>query len=222
MLETITTQDIATRIDHTLLKPDVTLAAIEQLCEEAQANEFAAVCVPPYLVKHAAGLLDGSPVAVATVIGFPFGYASTAAKVAEVKNAIDNGAQEMDAVINRAAFLSDDLDYVRNDIASVATAAHLQNGIIKIIIEAGSLTKQQIKDVCTICAELHVDFVKTSTGFVGKGASSEVVRLMRRSLPETVKIKASGGIRTRKFALELIKAGADRLGSSNSLALIKE
>lgn len=214
---------LASCIDHTLLKPDSSKAEVTRTCEEALEHAFAAVCVPPYFVPHVAKMLEGSKVAVATVVGFPFGYSPTSAKVSEARSVLDNGANEVDAVINRAALKSGDLAYVKNDIESLTTAVHMHsNGIIKVIIEAGELLASEVKEVCAMCAELGVDFVKTSTGFAGDVVTVDVVKLMRRSLPAAIKVKASGGIRTRKFAIELLEAGADRLGCSRSLDIIKE
>lgn len=220
MEEKIKELDLALKIDHTLLKPDVTMDQIKKLCEEAMEYGFVAVCVPPLFVQDVAKIVKGSGVKVATVIGFPFGYSATSAKVEEAKNAFDNGAKEIDVVMNVTAFKNQRWNYVKNDIQSVTTAAHLQNKIIKVIIESGVLTEEEILRACEICTEAEVDFVKTSTGFNGPGASIEVVKLMRANLPENIKIKASGGIRTRDFAESLIEAGADRLGTSTSVNLI--
>jgi deoxyribose-phosphate aldolase len=192
------------------------------LCDEAVQNEFASVCVAPYFVEHASKVLEGTKVVVCAVVGFPFGYGPTFSKVSEAKWALDNGAKEVDAVINRSAFRSNDLAYVQNEIESISTIVRFQSGIVKIIIEGGELTLPEVEQLCDICAEQEVDFVKTSTGYSGTGASVELVTFMRKVLPPKVKIKASGGIRTRKFALELLDAGADRLGCSRSLDVIKE
>lgn len=214
--------DLSPIIDHTLLAPDATKDDVSRLCDEAQEHGFAAVCIAPYFVGHAAKRLEDTAVKVCTVIGFPFGYAPTLAKVVEARWALDNGAVEIDAVVNRSAFRSGDRAYVENDIEAIVTAVKLQNGLVKMIIEGGELTDEDVVELCELCARSEVDFVKSSTGFSGKGVSVELVKLMRKALPERVRIKASGGIRTRKFAVELAKAGADRLGCSRSLDIIKE
>lgn len=213
--------DIAPKIDHTYLKPDCTENIIRQVCEEAQQYRFAAVCIPPYYVNLAAEILAESSVAVATVIGFPMGYACTAAKVEEIKKAINDGAEELDVVINLCAVKHSNWNYVKNDIDSMTRASHLGGKTIKVIIETGLLNSEEIKKICTICTELQVDFVKTSTGFNGKGANADIVKNLRNCLPNNIKIKASGGIRTPEQAKELILAGADRLGASSGPLLIE-
>ena len=220
MEDNIKVIDLAVKIDHTLLRPEVQFDDVKVLCREAMEHHFATVCIPPLFVQDAAKILRGSGVKVATVIGFPFGYSATSAKVEEAKNAFDNGAKEIDVVMNVTAFKNKRWSYVKNDIQSVTTTAHLQNKIIKVIIESGILTEEEILRACEICTESEVDFVKTSTGFNGPGASVDVVRLLRANLPENIRIKASGGIRTRDFAESLIEAGADRIGSSTSVNLI--
>lgn len=213
---------LATYIDHTLLKPDMTYEMVAQLAREAVDHEFAAVCVPPFFAQEAVEALQDSPVNVATVVGFPMGYGPTISKVEEVKNSIDKGVDEIDAVANIAAIKNKKWAFVTNDIQSVTTAAHLQGKVIKIIIETGLLSEEEMKRVCDICAKAEVDYVKTSTGFNGPGASVEVVRQLRGWLPDTIKIKASGGIRERVQALTLIEAGADRIGTSSGLQIIQE
>jgi deoxyribose-phosphate aldolase len=215
-------KNLASIIDHTLLAPDATKEDITRLCEEAIEHKFAAVCVAPYFVGHAAKRLENTKVAVCAVVGFPFGYGPTFSKVSEAKWAIDNGAKEVDAAINRSAYRSGDLSYVENEIESISTIVRFQDGIVKIIIEGGELSVEEVEQLCRMCAEQEVDFVKTSTGFSTNGVTIDLVKLMRKTLPKKVKVKASGGIRTRKFALELIEAGADRLGCSRSLDIIQE
>lgn len=214
--------DLAPFIDHTNLKPDATFADIDRLIQEAIEHSFAAVCVPPFFAQHAVQKLEGTDVKVSTVVGFPMGYNPTSAKVEEVKNCIDKGVDEIDAVVNIAAIKNGKWAFVTNDIKSVTTAAHLQSKVIKLILETGLLTEDELKKVLEICVDAEVDYVKTSTGFNGQGANLDVVKLMREALPESVKIKASGGIRTREFALALVEAGADRLGTSAGLDIIKE
>lgn len=213
---------IASFIDHTVLKADTTVADIQYICAEAIEYQFAAVCVPPYFVAPARQALDGASIRLATVIGFPMGYAATVAKVEEIKRAIDEGADEFDVVINVAAVKSANWSFVRNDLDRMVTACHLRAKQIKIIIETGLLTEDEIRQICTICNDLVPDYVKTSTGFNGAGANPEVVRLLRSLLKPEIKIKASGGIRTAAAAKALIDAGANRLGASQGVAIVSE
>lgn len=213
---------IASFIDHTVLKADTTLANVQRICEEAVKHQFAAVCVPPYYVAPARQALEGSSVRLATVIGFPMGYSATFAKVEEIKRAIDEGADEYDVVINVAAVKNGNWNFVRNDLDRMITACHLRAKQIKVIIESGLLTEEEIRQICTICNDLVPDYVKTSTGFNGPGANPDVIRLLRSLLKPEIKIKASGGIRTAADARALIEAGANRLGASQGVAIISE
>ncbi len=212
--------DLARFIDATILKPDTTLADIKKLCEEAKTYEFMAVCVPPFFVKDAAKALEGTAVKISTVVGFPMGYSATPAKVEEIKKAIDEGATELDCVINLCAVKSKQWNYVRNEIESMAMACQMRGKTIKVILETGMLTEAEITKLCEMATEVKVNFVKTSTGVNGKGATVQVVDSLRKKLPPTIKIKASGGIRDRKSAEELIAAGADRIGTSAAVAII--
>jgi deoxyribose-phosphate aldolase len=212
--------NIARYIDHTLLKPTATSDEIKKLCDEAALYGFAAVCVPPPLVRLAKKYLSGTDVKVATVIGFPFGYSVTAAKQAEAEQAISDGADELDMVINLIALKSGDTAYLSAEIKTITATAHQHQRLVKVIIESGILLADEIVLCCTLCAAAGVDFVKTSTGYAEKGASVEAVQLMRKHLPSTVQIKASGGIRTYAFAKELVDAGATRLGCSASVAIV--
>lgn len=213
--------NLANHIEHTLLKATATKEDIIQLCKEAEDNGFHGVCVPPYYVQVAKKTLGPkSHVKVVTVVGFPLGYSTVGAKVEEVKKAFIEGADEIDMVMNIAAYKSGDSTAFTNDVSSVATACHLQNKIVKVIIETAYLSKEEIVDICKICSECGVDFVKTSTGFAPSGATIEAVKLMRETLPAKIKIKAAGGIKDAAFALELIHAGAERIGTSASMELI--
>lgn len=212
--------DMKTFIEHTNLKPDCTQQEVIKLCEEAIEHGFYGVCVSPYFVQLAKKTIKKSPVKIITVIGFPLGYSTVAAKVEETKKAIISGADEIDMVMNIAAFKSEDFATVQNDIQAVTTACHLQNKIVKVIIETAYLNNEEIEKACRICKDCEVDFVKTSTGFAPTGATVEAVELMRKILPAKIKIKAAGGIRDAVFADELIKAGASRIGASASLKLI--
>jgi deoxyribose-phosphate aldolase len=214
--------NIASYIDHTVLKPTTALADLEILCLEAAEHNFAAVCIPPPFVKRAKALLDPTDIKVATVIGFPFGYCATEAKIAETVLAIVDGADELDMVINLVALRMNDWKFLNKEIGLVTNLVHNKGKMIKIIIESGILTNNEIVECCKNFGPLGIDFMKTSTGYAQKGASVEAVQLMKNNLPPAVKIKASGGIKTYAFAAELIAAGASRLGCSASVQIVKE
>lgn len=211
--------NISSLIDHTNLKPDCSQEDVDALCREAVFHQFATVCIPPYHVKHAQQLLEGETVKVATVIGFPMGYSATPSKVEEIKRALDDGADEVDVVVNVCAIKSEQWNYVRNDIDSMTRAVHLKGKTIKVIIEAGLLTEAEIRKVCAICESSGVNYVKNSSGINGGAASPELISFLRQLLPDKIKLKASGGIRTAEQARALIAAGASRLGSSSGLAI---
>jgi len=208
-------------IDHTTLKNVTTIADIDRICNEALKYEFAAVCVPPYYVQDAKKLLSGSPVKVATVIGFPFGYHHYKTKLEEARLAIEEDADELDMVMNLAAFKSNDLAYVETEADLLSKLTTENEKTLKVIIESGILTDEEIIKCCELYQHFPVQFLKTSTGYAEKGASVEAVRLMRQHLPERIQIKASGGIKTTDFAAALIEAGATRLGCSASVAIVK-
>jgi deoxyribose-phosphate aldolase len=212
---------IAHFIDHTILKPSTTLADIEKICDEAAQHGFAAVCVPPYYVRDANQILNGSPVKVATVIGFPFGYSHYKAKVEEVRQAIADGADELDMVMNIAAFKSNDMAWLESEIKEISTLIKEEGKVLKVIIESGILSEEEIIKCCELYKHYPVDFMKTSTGYAEKGATLEAVQVMRKHLPEGIQIKASGGIRDFEFAKQLVDAGATRLGCSAGVAIIK-
>jgi len=214
--------NIASYIDHTALKPTTERKDVDKLCAEALEFHFAAVCVPPVFVAQAAGLLKSSSVHVATVVGFPFGYTYTLVKVAEAEQAIINGAQEIDAVHHIGAVKSGDFNYLEEEASLLLSVVKKGNALLKIIIETGLLTNDEIIACCELYGKLGVHYVKTSTGYAEKGASVEAVQLMRRHLPSSSKIKASGGIKTFDFAKSLVEAGADRIGCSAGLAIVKE
>lgn len=213
---------IASYIDHTVLKPTTTVADIEKLCAEARQYGFAAVCVPPLFVKTALALVAGSPVKVATVIGFPFGYSAIEAKVAETVLAIVDGVHELDVVINISAIKNNDWQYLASEINTLLPIIRKTDKVVKIIIESGVLTDDEIIKCCDLYGAAGVDFMKTSTGYAEKGATVEAVALMRRHLADAIKIKASGGIKSYTFAQQLIAAGADRLGCSSSVQIVAE
>jgi len=214
--------NIAATIDHTILKPNTTKEEIIQLCNEAKEHGFAAVCVPPYFVRECKNQLRDSKVKIATVVGFPMGYSATPAKVEEARRAIDEGANEIDMVINIIALKMGDYNYLKNELTSAGTIVQLRGGKLKVILETGLLTTEEIIKGCELCAEMKVDFVKTSTGFIKPGATVEVVKLLRANLPASIKIKASGGIHDKATAVALLEAGADRLGCSQSIKIISE
>ena len=213
--------NIAPYIDHTILKPTTTIAEVEQLCGEAAAYGFAAVCVPPPFIKRAKALLAPTRVKVATVIGFPFGYSATEAKLAEIVLALVDGADELDMVINLVALRMGDWDFLAKEVKLAAEVIHNKDKVFKLIIESGVLSDEEIVKCCSVLGPLGIDFMKTSTGYAEKGATVEAVALMRKNLPASVKIKASGGIRDFDFARRLIEAGANRLGCSASVAIVK-
>ncbi len=213
--------DLAPHIDHTLLKSAATLPELRKLCVEAARHNFFAVCVPPPFVKRAKSLLEPTPVKTATVIGFPFGYSATEAKVAESVLALVDGADELDVVINLIALKTGDWEYLSKEISLLTKVVHNKGKVIKVIIESGILSDEEIVRCCDLFAPLGIDFMKTSTGYAEKGAAVEAVQLMRKHLPPAVKIKASGGIRTYDFALALVEAGAGRLGCSASVAIVE-
>ena len=213
--------DLAKFIEHTILKPDTTIADVRRLCEEAQQHGFAAVCVPPLYVRDACRVLgENRRVRVATVVGFPMGYSAIPAKSEEIKRAIDEGADDIDAVINIAAAKSENWNHVERDIEAVARATHMRGRTLKLILECGFLLEPEIKKLCELAHAAHVEWLKTGTGFHDRPATADMVRSLRAIAPENFRIKAAGGIRSTRDAEALIAAGADRLGTSASLEII--
>lgn len=213
--------NIAAYIDHTILKPTTLISDIASLCSEAKQYGFAAVCVPPNFVKKAKELTAGSGVKVATVIGFPFGYSAVEAKIAEILLAIVDGVDELDVVINISAIKNGDWMYLADEINHIMPIIRSKNKVIKIIIESGILTDEEIIKCCEIYGIAGIDYLKTSTGYAEKGATVEAVKLFRLHLPANIQIKASGGIRDYAFAKQLVDAGATRLGCSAGVAIVK-
>ena len=207
-------------IDHTILKPTCLVADIEKLCAEAKQYDFAAVCVPPNFVKLAKEKLAGSTVQVATVIGFPFGYSATEAKIAEIILAMVDGADELDVVANISAIKNGDWTVIADEINHIMPIIRSKNKLVKIIIESGVLTDDEIIKCCDIYGIAGIDYLKTSTGYAEKGASVEAVKLFRKHLPDQVQIKASGGIRDYATAQLMIDAGATRIGCSAGVAIV--
>mgnify|MGYP005814880273 CR=1 FL=1 len=212
---------LARMIDHTLLKPDATQDKIAQLCFEARKYHFASVCVNPTHVKLCADLLAGSDVKVCTVIGFPLGATSPEVKVFETETALKNGATEIDMVINIGALKSGDNELVARDIRGVVETAHKAGALCKVIIETALLTDEEKVVACLLAKEAGADFVKTSTGFSGGGATVHDVELMKRTVGPNVGVKASGGIHTFEEAEALVAAGATRIGASAGVKIIQ-
>ncbi len=211
---------IATYIDHTFLHPTAVYIDIKKICDEACCYHFAAACIPPTFVPAAREWLAGTGVKLATVIGFPFGYSDPTAKLAESREAIKGGADELDVVINLVALKNKMPCILRKEMEDIIILAHDNGRKVKVIIESGILTDEEIISCCDLYSGLGADFLKTSTGYAEKGASVHAVGLMKKNLPETVKIKASGGIRDFYFASQLVDAGASRLGCSASIAIV--
>ena len=214
--------EIARLIDHTLLKPEATPVQIEQLCDEACRYGFAAVCINPVYVGRAADRLEGTSVAVCSVIAFPLGATITAAKVYETRRALADGATEVDMVIHVGALKSGDRKHVQEDIAAVAAACHESNALLKAIFETVLLSDEEKVAACQLAQAAGADFVKTSTGFAGGGASVEDVRLMRQTVGPQMGVKAAGGIRSYADALAMIEAGANRIGASAGGKIVEQ
>jgi len=211
--------NIASYIDHTILKPDTTKEMVKKICEEAKEYKFASVCVNPYYVKYVSELLQGTEVKVTSVIGFPFGSNTKETKAFEATDAINNGANELDMVINIGALKDKDYIIVKEDIKAVVDAAN-GKAIVKVIIESSLLTDEEKIKVCQLAKESGADYVKTSTGFSTGGATVEDIRLMRETVGPKIGVKASGGIRDLNKAKEMIEAGATRIGASSSVDIV--
>lgn len=205
--------------DHTILKADATEAQVAKICREALENDFASVCVNQYYTKFVAEQLKGSDVKVCTVVGFPLGMSDTRVKAFETKAAIEDGAEEVDMVINVGALKDGKYDYVRNDIKTLKDVCG-KEVLLKVIIETCLLTDEEKVKACELAKEAGADYVKTSTGFSTGGAKAEDVALMRKTVGEELGVKASGGIHTAEEAQAMIDAGASRLGTSATLAII--
>src|SRR6266498_2695769 len=213
--------NLAKMIDHTLLKPDATQQEIAQLCFEARKYGFASVCVNPTWVELCAELLKGSSVKVCTVIGFPLGATAPEVKAFEAETSIRRGASEIDMVINIGALKARDLETVAKDIRGVVNVSHTRGAIVKVIIETVLLTDEEKTIACLLSKEAGANFVKTSTGFAGGGATVNDVLLMRRAVGPEMGVKASGGVRTFEDAESMIKAGATRIGASAGVKIIQ-
>lgn len=214
------TKNYAKYIDHTLLKADATEEAIIELCKEAKTYSFASVCVNPTWVKEAAAQLSGTPVKVCTVIGFPLGASTSETKAFETKNAIQNGATEIDMVINIGALRDGKNEIVKQDIQAVVEAA-ADDAIVKVIIETSLLTDVEKRTACELSVVAGADFVKTSTGFSTGGATVEDVKLMRAVVGPEIGVKASGGVRNLEDMQQMIEAGATRIGASSGVQIMQ-
>ncbi|WP_458110740.1 deoxyribose-phosphate aldolase [Bacillus sp. PK6-013] len=214
------TKQIARMIDHTLLKPDAVTSEIEALCKEARVYDFASVCVNPCWVKLCAELLKDSEVKVCTVIGFPLGAASPETKAFETRQAIADGAGEVDMVINIGALKDRDTGTVEYDIRAVTDAA-VGKALVKVIIETSLLTDEEKRLACGLAVKAGADFVKTSTGFSGGGATVQDIKLMREAVGPDIGVKASGGVRDKESALAMVEAGATRIGASAGVSIVK-
>jgi deoxyribose-phosphate aldolase len=217
-----TYQDIAKMIDHSLLNPTLTDRELEQGCQLALEYDAASVCIMPYYLKRCAEILKGSLVNASTTIGFPHGGHTTAVKLAEAKQALGDGGQELDMVVNISKVLSGDWDYVRNDIKAVIDAAHQQGQKVKVIFENCYLTDEHKIKLCEICGALGADWVKTSTGYGSGGATMEDLKLMRQHSPSRVEVKAAGGVRTLDKLLEVRAVGVTRVGASRTKDILEE
>lgn len=217
-----TYRDIAKMIDHSLLNPVLTDEELERGCRIAREYGVASVCIKPYYLKRCAEILQGSDVVPSTTIGFPHGGHMTAIKVAEAKQALDDGGVELDMVVNIGKVLSEDWDYVRDDIRAVVEVTHERGGIVKVIFENCYLQDSHKIRLCELCAEVGADFVKTSTGFGSGGATIEDLKLMRKHSPPQVQVKAAGGIRTLDALLEVRAIGVTRVGATRTVEILEE
>ncbi len=206
-------------IDHTILKPVASKEDVRRICDEAKQHGFFSVCINPYWVAYAKELLKGTDVKVCTVIGFPLGANTTAVKEYETRDALKHGADEIDMVINIGALKSGDYDTVLSDISAVRKAC--EGHILKVIIETSQLTEEEKVKTCELAAKAGADFVKTSTGFTGGGATAADVALMRKSIPANMQVKASGGVRSREDFDAMVAAGATRIGASSGVKIIE-
>ena len=206
-------------IEHTLLKPDCALDDVRRVCEETLQYQFYGVCVPPFFVREAARFIN-EQAKVITVVGFPMGYSTIPSKVEEIKRALDEEADEVDMVVNISAIKSGNWSHVKNEIDSTMRAVSMKGRVMKLIIETGLLTKNEIVEICRIAEQNEVHYIKTSTGFNADGATVEAVSLLRETLSPKVKIKASGGIKSLEMIELLVNAGADKIGTSNGVSIM--
>jgi deoxyribose-phosphate aldolase len=221
-VDTITVEKVAKTIDHSLLRPELTLDEVLAGCDLAAAYQVASVCCRPLDVGHCRDALEGSDVAVGTVVGFPHGSSTTAIKAAEAELALDDGAAELDMVLPIGWLRSKKDAYVQDDIAAVVAVAHDRDAIVKVILENAYLTDEEKVRGCQLAEQAGADYVKTSTGYAPSGSTMDDLRLMRASVSEQVKIKAAGGIRTLDLLIEGLNAGMDRCGATATAAIIDD
>jgi deoxyribose-phosphate aldolase len=221
-VETITVEKVAKTIDHSLLRPELTLDEVLAGCRLAAAYDVASVCCRPLDVGRCRGVLEGGDVAVGTVVGFPHGASTTAVKVAEAERALDDGATELDMVLAIGWLRSGEDAYVHDDIAAVTAVAHARGAILKVILENAYLSHQEKVRGCQLSEKAGADFVKTSTGYAPSGSTMDDLRLMRASVSERVRVKAAGGIRTLDLLIEGLNAGMDRCGATATAAIIDD
>ncbi len=212
--------EIVRYIEHTNLSPVLTIKDIDRLVEEAKQFQFLGVCVPPFWVKRAKREIANEKILLVTVAGFPLGYSMTETKLDEIKRAIENGADEVDVVWNMSSFKTN-LPWTKIEIAKCSKLLHDHQKILKVIIETAYLSDEEIVTACKLCADAGADFVKTSTGFAPTGAKEEHIELMRATLPSSVGIKASGGIKTHEQVVALVDAGASRIGTSSGVKILE-
>ncbi|EAY30502.1 deoxyribose-phosphate aldolase [Microscilla marina] len=215
-------QNINEYIEHTNLKPTVTYESIETLVEEAVIHNFIGICVPPYWAKKARRDLGKAPVQLVTVVGFPFGYQRAEVKMQEIESALKEGVNELDIVINISAIKCNAYAWIKQEMAWFSQVIHAEEAMMKVILETAYLNDHEIREASKVCVDAGVDFMKTSTGYAPEGAKVEHIRLLRDILPDTVGIKASGGIRSYEKAQEMIIAGADRIGTSSGIKIVEE
>lgn len=213
---------LARSLESTLLKPETTVDQIQALCQEALQLGLGGVCVPPYFVKEARRQLEGHKAQVVSVVGFPLGYNCTAGKVEEIKKIIHDGASEVDVVVDIPAVKDKNWTYLENELRAVAQITHLKNQTIKLIIEMGMMNPEEVRMICSIAETCGIDFIKTSTGMLAPGPSREDIQFLRQILNPLTRIKASAGIRTAEKAIELIEAGANRIGTSSAGKIMSE
>ena len=221
-METLNKEKLALYIDHTNLKQTALYTDIKQLCNEAVEYKFASVCILPEYIFLCKDILNGSNVKICTVVGFPLGSMTNISKLAEAENALNSGAEEIDMVINLPALINRDFGKIEKDIKGIKKACSNHGALQKVIIETCLLTEDQKKFACNMVSACGADFIKTSTGFSTGGATVDDVLLLRTYSDSSVKVKASGGIRSYATTLEMINAGADRIGTSSGIKIITE
>lgn len=211
--------NLANYIEHTNLSPVLTIGDIDKLVNDARQHNLLGICVPPFWVKRAKREIANDNMLLVTVAGFPLGYTMTETKLDDIKRGIDNGADEIDVVWNLTSFKTG-IPWTKIELAKCSKIVHDNQKLLKVIIETAYLSEDEIVEACKLCADAGADFVKTSTGFAPEGAKVEHIKLMRSVLPGEVRIKASGGIKTREQAIALVEAGADRIGTSSGTKLV--